>query len=73
MTDGILLVARPGVIDSNSANAAQEVLERSNYNVLGLVVNGVIDKNESSSYRYHSHEYFKPRELTKELKGLAKK
>ncbi|MBN3888482.1 MAG: polysaccharide biosynthesis tyrosine autokinase [Nostoc sp. JL31] len=73
MTDGILLVARPGVIDSNSANAAQEILERSNYNVLGLVVNGVIDKNESSSYRYHSHEYFKPRELTKELKGLAKK
>ncbi len=73
MTDGILLVARPGVIDSNSANAAQEILERSNYNVLGLVVNGVIDKNESSSYRYHSHEYFKPRELTKEFKGLAKK
>ncbi|MEH2247210.1 GumC family protein [Nostoc sp.] len=73
MTDGILLVARPGVIDSNSANAAQEMLERSNYNVLGLVVNGIIDKNESSSYLYHDHEYFKPRELTKELKGLAKK
>jgi capsular exopolysaccharide synthesis family protein len=73
MTDGILLVARPNVIDSNSANAAQEMLERSNYNVLGLVVNGIIDKNESTSYMYHDHEYFKPRELTKELKGLAKK
>lgn len=73
MTDGILLVARPGVIDSNSANAAQEILERSNYNVLGLVVNGIIDKNDSSIYLYHEHEYFKPRELTKELKGLAKK
>ena len=71
MTDGILLVARPGVIDSNSANAAQEMLERSNYNVLGLVVNGIIEKNESSSYMYHAHEYFKPRELTKELKGLV--
>ncbi|MCC5619714.1 polysaccharide biosynthesis tyrosine autokinase, partial [Nostoc sp. CHAB 5836] len=68
MTDGVLLVARPGVIDSNSANAAQEILERSNYNVLGLVVNGIIDKNESSSYMYHAHEYFKPRQLTKELK-----
>lgn len=67
MTDGILLVARPGVIDSNSANAAQEMLERSNYNVLGLVVNGIIEKNESSSYMYHAHEYFKPRDLTKEL------
>jgi capsular exopolysaccharide synthesis family protein len=73
MTDGILLVARPGLIDSNSANAAQEMLDRSNYNVLGLVVNGIIDKNESSTYLYHGHEYFKPRELTKELKGLAKK
>ncbi len=73
MTDGILLVARPGVIDSNSANAAQEMLERSNYNVLGLVVNGIIDKNESSTYMYHGHEYFQPRELTKEFKGLAKK
>ncbi|WP_392531415.1 GumC family protein [Nostoc sp. C117] len=73
MTDGILLVARPGVIDSNSANAAQEMLERSNYNVLGLVVNGITDKNESSTYKYHNHEYFQPRELTKELKGLAKK
>jgi capsular exopolysaccharide synthesis family protein len=73
MTDGILLVARPGVIDSNSAKAAQEMLERSNYNVLGLVVNGIIDKNESSSYLDHEHEYFQPRELTKEFKGLAKK
>lgn len=73
MTDGILLVARPGVIDSNSANAAQEMLERSNYNVLGLVVNGIIDKNESSSYLYHEHEYFKPTKLAKEFQGLAKK
>ncbi|MBE8987312.1 GumC family protein [Nostoc sp. LEGE 12450] len=73
MTDGILLVARPGVIDSNSANAAQEMLERSNYNVLGLVVNGIIDKNESSGYLYHNHEYFKPMEPIKNFKGLAKK
>ena len=73
MTDGILLVARPGVIDSNSANAAQEMLERSNYNVLGLVVNGIIDKNESSSYLYHDHEYFKPTKLPKEFQRLAKK
>ncbi|MDZ8187876.1 MAG: polysaccharide biosynthesis tyrosine autokinase [Nostoc sp. ChiSLP02] len=73
MTDGILLVARPGVIDSNSANATQEMLERSNYNVLGLVVNGIIDKNESSTYLYHGHEYFQPKELKKELKGLVRK
>ncbi|OKH41534.1 lipopolysaccharide biosynthesis protein [Calothrix sp. HK-06] len=58
MTDGILLVARPGVIDSNSAHAAQDMLERSGHNVLGLVVNGIVDKNESSSYFSHAKEYF---------------
>jgi len=42
MADGILLVARPGIIDSKSADAAQELLERSGNNILGLVVNGGI-------------------------------
>ncbi|KAB8331467.1 polysaccharide biosynthesis tyrosine autokinase [Scytonema tolypothrichoides VB-61278] len=68
MTDGILLVARPGVIDSNSANTAQEMLERSGQNVLGLVVNGIIEKNESSSYFSHAKEYFPAEELTKKAK-----
>ncbi|MHC5851645.1 GumC family protein [Nostoc sp.] len=68
MTDGILLVARPGVIDSNSATAAQEMLERSSHNVLGLVVNGLIDKNESSSYFNHAKEYFTYQDLKKEVK-----
>ncbi|MCW5312297.1 polysaccharide biosynthesis tyrosine autokinase [Nostoc sp. KVJ3] len=68
MTDGILLVARPGVIDSNSAVAAQEMLQRSSHNVLGLVVNGIIDKNESNSYFNHAKEYFTDKDLTKEIK-----
>ncbi|MEH1929704.1 GumC family protein [Nostoc sp.] len=68
MTDGILLVARPGVIDSNSAAAAEEMLERSSHNVLGLVVNGIIDKNESSSYFNHAKEYFTDQDLTKQVK-----
>jgi capsular exopolysaccharide synthesis family protein len=68
MSDGILLVARPGVIDSNSAAAAQEMLERASYNVLGLVVNGIIDKNESSSYFNYAKEYFTDRDLTKGVK-----
>ncbi|MEH2374084.1 GumC family protein [Nostoc sp.] len=68
MTDGILLVARPGVIDSNSASAAEEMLERSSHNVLGLVVNGIIDKNESSSYFNHAKEYFTDQDLTKQVK-----
>jgi capsular exopolysaccharide synthesis family protein len=56
MTDGVLLVARPGVIDSSSATAAKESLVRSGQNVLGLVVNGVIMENESDSYFYYAQE-----------------
>lgn len=58
MTDGILLVARPGVVDSTSAAAAKESLECSGQNVLGLVVNGVIVENESDSYFYYARENF---------------
>ena len=57
MTDGVLLVARPGVIDSTSAAAAKESLERCGQNVLGLVVNGVILENESDSYFYYAKGY----------------
>ncbi|MBD2435787.1 polysaccharide biosynthesis tyrosine autokinase [Nostoc sp. FACHB-110] len=67
MSDGILLVSRPGVIDSNSASALQEMLNRANHNVLGLVVNGIIDKHESSNYFSHTSEYFSPQELRKEV------
>jgi len=41
MTDGVLLITRPGVVE-NDAATAKESLERSGQNVLGLVVNGVI-------------------------------
>ncbi|MDZ8050718.1 MAG: GumC family protein [Aulosira sp. ZfuVER01] len=58
MTDGILLVARPGVIDSNSANHAKEMLERSGHNVLGLLVNGIDEKHEGTNDFYHAKEYF---------------
>lgn len=56
MADGILLVVRPGVVDSASAAAAQEFLEQSGQNVLGMVVNGVISNNKP--YSYSSKEYY---------------
>jgi capsular exopolysaccharide synthesis family protein len=43
LTDGILLVARLGVVDYASVKAAKEILERAAQNVLGLVVNGTIE------------------------------
>ncbi|WP_341531519.1 polysaccharide biosynthesis tyrosine autokinase (plasmid) [Nostoc sp. UHCC 0302] len=66
MSDGLLLVARPGVIDSSSASLAQEMLERSGQNILGLVVNGISEKNEPSSYFSHAKEYFTAEGLIKE-------
>jgi capsular exopolysaccharide synthesis family protein len=61
MTDGILLVVRPGVVDSSSAKAAKEFLLRSGQNVLGLVANGVIIQNEPESYFYHRKENYYPK------------
>ncbi|BAY09538.1 GumC family protein [Calothrix sp. NIES-2098] len=72
MTDGILLVARPGVIDSNSANHAKEMLERSGHNVLGLLVNGIDEKNEFSR-QYYTKEYFPAEEGMQEYKIQTRK
>lgn len=57
MADGILLVVRPGVVDSASAASAKEFLGRSGQNVLGQVLNGVLPENEPYSY-YHAKEYY---------------
>jgi len=35
MADGILMVVRPGVVDSGSAASAKEFLKQSGQNVLG--------------------------------------
>jgi capsular exopolysaccharide synthesis family protein len=58
LTDGILLVARPGVIEPNQARTAQEKLKMSQSNVLGVIVNGVIAQNETEDYFSASQEYF---------------
>jgi capsular exopolysaccharide synthesis family protein len=73
MTDGILLVARPGVIDSKSADAAQEMLKQSGQNVLGLVVNGIVEKKEFRSYFAYGKEYFSDEGLTKETSTTWRK
>jgi len=57
IADGVLLVVRPGVVDSVSAIFAKELLEKSGQNVLGQVVNGVIPNNEPYSYYYFADEY----------------
>lgn len=64
IADGVLLVVRPGVVDSTSA-VAKEFLEQSGQNVLGQVINGVIPENEPYSYYYFSKEHYSEESATK--------
>uniref|UniRef100_A0ACD5GNE1 Uncharacterized protein n=2 Tax=Cyanophyceae TaxID=3028117 RepID=A0ACD5GNE1_9CYAN len=62
MTDGLLLVTRPGIIDTASAGGAREILAQSGQNVLGLVVNGVSAGSEPDGAfqrvkAYHKGKY----------------
>ncbi|MBW4502121.1 MAG: polysaccharide biosynthesis tyrosine autokinase [Scytonema hyalinum WJT4-NPBG1] len=56
LTDGILLVVRPGVVNLDSANAAKEFLTQSGQKVLGIVINGVNVKTEPDSYFYYTKD-----------------
>jgi polysaccharide biosynthesis transport protein len=55
MADGVLMVVRPGVANSDSAIAAKSLLARSEANILGLVANGVSIKHEPGGYFYHDY------------------
>jgi capsular exopolysaccharide synthesis family protein len=50
MTDGIMFVIRPGLVDQESATYAKGLLEQSNQTVLGLVINDVATKPRRSYY-----------------------
>ncbi|WP_143288406.1 tyrosine-protein kinase family protein, partial [Calothrix rhizosoleniae] len=56
LTDGMLLVVRPGIVEWNSANTTKELLSQSSQNILGMVVNDVSKKREPDSYMYYSQE-----------------
>lgn len=52
ITDGILLVVRPGVVDAKNALTAKELLEQSEQNVLGMIVNGsALENNDYAGYQ----------------------
>ena len=62
LVDGIVFVSRPGVVENESAELAQETIENANLSqkVLGMVINGV-KPNEFDRYSYHakySKNYF---------------
>lgn len=56
MVDGVLLVARPGVVDARSADNVKELMQLSGQNVLGIVANGIEVAKEPDSYIYYQKQ-----------------
>ncbi|MBD6619941.1 polysaccharide biosynthesis tyrosine autokinase [Komarekiella sp. 'clone 1'] len=54
MADGVLVVIRPGVVDSTSVAAAKSLLSLSEANILGIVANAVNVKQEPDNYFYYN-------------------
>jgi len=67
LADGVLLVVRPGVVNTGAIATAKSLLEQSGQHVLGMVMNGIISSNESGSY-YGIDRYYGYR-ATPELNG----
>lgn len=57
LSQGILLVTRPGVVDMGSALVAKERLAQFGPLVLGQVINGVVPDHEPDSYYYFAGTY----------------
>jgi Mrp family chromosome partitioning ATPase len=51
LVDGIIFVSRPGVVEQESAELAQEALATTGQKVLGMVINGV-KPNDFDRYSY---------------------
>ena len=74
MTDGILLVANPSILDLKSAMSTKEILNNSKCNVLGLLVNGVSDQDDTNyNHLYNFEESFKTQALNNPFLSMWKK
>ncbi len=71
LVDGILFVTRPGVVEQESADLAQETLASTRQTILGMVVNGV-KPNDFDRYSYHGRygkNYFSKGNSAPEAQG----
>ena len=50
LVDGLLLVVRPGIASYGSVTATKKILAASNFNILGVVTNGVDIEKEPNGY-----------------------
>lgn len=74
MTDGMLLVANPDVLDLKSAISAQEILNNSKCNVLGLLVNSSSDRDKpKNNYLYNFEDSLKNQALNNPFLSIWEK
>jgi polysaccharide biosynthesis transport protein len=61
LTDGLLLVARPGILETQTAKLAREQLQQSGQSVLGLVLNSSLKNRELPNSGYYNRpDYRRP-------------
>lgn len=58
LSDNILLIARPGIVDSLNAVFVKEMIEKSGQNIMGLVINGVHPNQDPKSKQYFNNTYY---------------
>ncbi|WP_413171079.1 GumC family protein [Anabaena azotica] len=64
LVDGMLLVVRPGMVDSRTAIAAKSLVEQSGQQVLGMVMNGVANDIDYGYYSYQQSSHKSPNKKT---------
>ncbi len=68
LTDGLLLVARPGVLDTNMARWAREMIQQSPLTVLGLVINSSLKNNDIPNTGYYDRPDYRRPVTSKKVK-----
>lgn len=73
LADGVLLVIRPGVVNSDAIHTMTSLFSQASSHVLGIVANGITSKNESGSY-YSRDRYYgdSPRNPKQGIKAVFK-
>ena len=76
LTDGLLLVARPGVLETQAAKLACDLLRQSSQMVLGLVINSSLKTHERSVAGYYDRTDYRnpiaPKTVKKSLMTAGK-
>jgi capsular exopolysaccharide synthesis family protein len=57
VTDGMLVVMQPGIVDFVSLSETKSLLAQSHQRVLGLIANGITDNTKSDQYFTYNQEY----------------